>query len=188
MGTFSSAMRESAPDIRKQVHSLHIRGGNFWLFSLDCGNIIHGNKVCLNAKQKKRGKNMGYVIIGAVIGAFVAVVFTIAKKDSKERDEMVSKLSDEQKDRIMAAEPEFVEQNAWVQEAMVAKMTEKGSKYDLRLLWYNKTLGNNEQNTITIADASVTKAEKEEHDVKVGDFVKLYIAPEKTVGSVKVVF
>ncbi len=131
---------------------------------------------------------MGYVIMGAIIGAFVGVVYVIAKKDSKERDEMVSKLSDEQKDRLMSAEAEFVEEKAWVQEAMVAKMTEKGSKYDLRLLWYNKTLGNNEQNTITIADASVTKAEKEEHDVKVGDFVKLYIAPEKTVGSVKVVF
>ena len=131
---------------------------------------------------------MGYVIMGAVIGAFVAVVFTIAKKDSKERDEMVSKLSDEQKERLMATEVETVEKNAWVQEAMVAKMTEKGSKYDLRLLWYNKTLGNNEHNTITIADASVTKAEKEEHDIQVGSFVKLYIAPEKTVGSVKVVF
>ena len=131
---------------------------------------------------------MGYVIIGAVIGAFVAAVFAIAKKDAKERDEMVSKLSDEQKERIMNAEPDFVEQNAWVQEAMVAKIVEKGTKLDLRLLWYNTTIGNNENNSITIADASISKKEQEEHNVKVGDFVKLYIAPEKTVGSVKIVF
>ncbi len=76
---------------------------------------------------------MEYVIIGAVIGAFVGVIYMIAKKDSKERDEMVSKLSEEQKERLMAVEPEFVEQNAWVQEAMVAKMKEKGNKYDVRL-------------------------------------------------------
>ena len=131
---------------------------------------------------------MGYVIIGAVIGAFVAAVFAIAKKDAKERDEMVSKLSDEQKERIMNAEPDFVEQNAWVQEAMVAKIVEKGTKLDLRLLWYNTTIGNNENNSITIADASISIKEQEEHNVKVGDFVKLYIAPEKTVGSVKIVF
>ena len=42
--------------------------------------------------------------------------------------------------------------------------------------------------TIAIADASIKKSEQEEHDLKVGDFVKLYIAPEKTVGSVKIVF
>lgn len=61
-----------------------------------------------------------------------------------------------------------------------------------RMIFYPKcgiiVAGNNEHNTITIADASVTKAEKEEHDIQVGSFVKLYIAPEKTVGSVKVVF
>ncbi len=131
---------------------------------------------------------MGYVIIGAIIGALVAVVYTIAKKDSKEKDEMVSKLTDEQRERLINAKVDFVEQNAWVQDAMVAKMVEKGSKYDLRLLWYNTTLGNNEDNSITIADANISKAEQQEHDVKVGDFVKLYIAPEKTVGSVKVVF
>ena len=49
-------------------------------------------------------------------------------------------------------------------------------------------MNNNENETITIADASISKADKEAHDVKVGDFVKLYIAPEKTVGSVKIVF
>lgn len=131
---------------------------------------------------------MEYVIIGAIVGAFVAVIVAVAKKDSKERDEMVSKLSDEQKDRLKSAEVETVEKNAWVQEAMVAKMTEKGGKYSVRLLWYNKTLNNNEFNMITLADTSITKAEKEEHDIQVGSFVKMYFAPEKSVGSVKVVF
>ncbi len=131
---------------------------------------------------------MSYVIIGVILAVFVAVVYVIAKKDSRERDEMVSKLTDEQKERLMSTEVEFVEKNAWTQEAMVAKIVDKGGKFDVRLLWYNKTLGNNEAETITIADASIKKAEQEEHDLKVGDFVKMYIAPEKTVGSVKIVF
>ena len=131
---------------------------------------------------------MGYAIMIALIVVFIAVVFVIAKKDAKERDEMVGKLTDEQKSRLEATDVDVVETNAWVQEAMVAKMTDKGGKYSLRLLWYNKVLENNEFQTITIADTSISKKEQEAHDVKEGDFVKMYIAPEKSVGSVKVVF
>ncbi len=131
---------------------------------------------------------MEYAIIGAIIGAFVAVVFKIAKKDSAERDVMVSNLSEDQKNYLMSTEVKFVEQNAWVQIAMVAKIVEKGNKFNVRMLWYNKTLENNEYQTITIADASITKAEQREHDLRVGDFVTMYFAPEKTVGSVKIVF
>lgn len=40
---------------------------------------------------------MGYLIMVVVIGAIIGVVFVVAKKDSKERDEMVSKLTEEQK-------------------------------------------------------------------------------------------
>ena len=130
----------------------------------------------------------GYLIIGAILGIFVAVIAVIAKKDAKELGEFVAKLSEEQKKRLMEAEVNFVEEEAWVQEAFVAKMTDKGGKYDVRLLWYNKTMNNNESQEITIADASLKKEEQEAHNVKVGDFVKLYIAPNKTVGSVKIVF
>ena len=131
---------------------------------------------------------MGYLVIGLIIAVFVVVVFLIAKKDAAERNEMVSKLTDEQKEFLQATEPEFVESNAWVQDALVAKIQDKGAKFDIRLLWYNKTMENNEYKTITIADASIKKSEQEEHNLKVGDAVKLYIAPEKTVGSIKIVF
>ena len=131
---------------------------------------------------------MGYLIIAVVLGAFVGVCFMIAKKDGAETKEMVENLTEEQKDRLMNAEVNFVENNVWTQEAMVAKMKDKGNKVDLRLLWYDTVIQNAELNTITIADANIKKSEQQEHDVKVGDFVKLYIAPEKTVGSVKVLF
>lgn len=131
---------------------------------------------------------MGYAIMMAVIIVFIAVVYVIARKDARERDEMVSKLSEEQKNRLEATDVETVDSNAWVQEAMVAKMVEKGGKYSLRLLWYNKVLENNEYQSITIADTSISKREQEAYDIKEGDFVKMYFAPEKSVGSVKVVF
>jgi hypothetical protein len=131
---------------------------------------------------------MVYLIVFIILGAFVGVVVMIAKKDGAETKEMVENLTEEQKNRLMAAEVTFVEQNAWTQDAMVAKIKDKGGKVDVRLLWYNTTIQNAEMNTITIADASIKKSEQEEHDLKVGDFVKLYIAPEKTVGSVKIVF
>lgn len=130
---------------------------------------------------------MSYVIIGIIIGIIVAVVVVISKKDAKELEEMIAKLSEEQKKLLMETEVEFVEKNAWVQDAIIAKMVDKGGKYDVRLLWYNKVMNNNESNEITLADATLKKAEQEAHDLKVGDVVKLYIAPEKTVGSVKIV-
>lgn len=39
-----------------------------------------------------------------------------------------------------------------------------------------------------IADTSITKVEQEAHNLKIGDNVKMYLAPEKTVGSVKIFF
>ena len=62
---------------------------------------------------------MGYLIMVVVIGAIIGVVFVVAKKDSKERDEMVSKLTEEQKNLLMLTEVKFVEKNAWNQEAIV---------------------------------------------------------------------
>lgn len=131
---------------------------------------------------------MEYLIIAIVIAVFIGVVFLIAIKDSKERNEMVSKLTEEQKNLLMSTEVKFVEKNAWVQNAIVAKINDKGNKIELRLLWYNTVMQNNEYNTITIADTSITKAEQETHNLKIGDNVKMYFAPEKTIGRVKIIF
>ena len=45
---------------------------------------------------------MTYVVVGLIIAVVVAVMVMIAKKDSKERDEMVSKLTEEQKEFLKA--------------------------------------------------------------------------------------
>lgn len=131
---------------------------------------------------------MWILIIAVFIGAIIGVVFVVTKKDSKELDEMISKLTEEQKNLLMSTKIEFVEKNAWIQDAIVGKINDKGNKLDIRLLWYDTVVHNKEYNTITIADTSITKAEQEAHDLKIGDAVKMYFAPEKTIGSVKIIF
>ena len=100
---------------------------------------------------------MPYLIVAVVVVIFIAVVFIVAGKDSKERIDMVSKLTEEQRNILMSTEVNFVEKNAWVQKAMVAKMKDKGNKIDIRLLWFNEVLQNNEYNKITIADVAITQ-------------------------------
>lgn len=131
---------------------------------------------------------MGYLIIFIIIAVLAGVIFVVSKKDSKECDEMVSKLTEEQKNLLMLTEVKFVEKNAWIQDAIVGKINDKGNKLDIRLLWYNTVIHNNEYNTITIADTSITKVEQEAHNLKIGDTVKMYFAPEKTIGRVKIIF
>ena len=128
-----------------------------------------------------------FIIIGIVI-IFIVVVFILAKKDNKECDEMVSKLTEEQKNILMSTDVNFIKKNEWVQKAMVAKLKDKGNKVELRLLWFNKVIQNNEYTKITIADATITKSEQEEHNLKTGDFVKMYFAPEKSIGRVKIIW
>ena len=130
---------------------------------------------------------MNFIVFGIVM-IFVVIVIILGLKRKKECDEMVSKLTEEQKNILMSTEVNFVEKNAWVQKAMVAKINDKGNKLDISLLWFNKVIQNGEYNTITIADVSIKKSEQEEHNLKEGDFVKFYFAPEKNIGRTKIIW
>ena len=90
---------------------------------------------------------MPYLIVAVVVVIFIAVVFIVAGKDSKERIDMVSKLTEEQRNILMSTEVNFVEK-----------------------------------------DVAITKSEQEEHNVKEGDFVKFYFAPEKSIGRTKIIW
>jgi hypothetical protein len=131
-----------------------------------------------------------YAIVGAVVGAFIGVICYFAKKEGKKLDEMLATTTDEQKSRLTATEVSFVEgkNNEWYQEGMIADMVDKGNKYAVKILWYNKVLQNAEYEKITFGDTSLSKEDAEKNNIKVGDFVKVYIAPEKTVGCFKIVF
>ena len=81
--------------------------------------------------------------MAVVMAVFIGVVFVFAKKDNKECDELVSKLTEEQKNILMSTDVNFVEERAWIQNAIVSKFKDKGNKVALRLLWFNKIIKNN---------------------------------------------
>lgn len=122
---------------------------------------------------------MEYVIVFLLVGVFIAVIVILAMKERKVADEMVSKLTEEQKLSLMSPDVEFVKKNAWVQKAMVANVKEKGNKTEVRLFWFNEVINNGEYQKITIADAQITKKEQEEHHLQYGDYVKMYFDPKK---------
>lgn len=133
---------------------------------------------------------MEYVIMFAVIGALAGVVVVLAKKSNEKLKEMISNLSDEQKNKLALTEVNFVEgkDNEWIQEGMIAQMDEKGNKVAMKILWHNKVIQNNFYDQIEYGDTSLSKEEVEKHNLKVGDFVKVKIAPEKSIGSFVIIF
>ena len=133
---------------------------------------------------------MEYVIMFAVIGAIAGVVVVLAKKSNEKLKEMINNLSDEQKNKLALTEVNFVEgkDNEWIQEGMIAQMDEKGNKVAMKILWHNKVIQNNFYDQIEYGDTSLSKEEVEKHNLKVGDFVKVKIAPEKSIGSFVIIF
>lgn len=131
---------------------------------------------------------MTSIISVTIVAAFIIIVLIIAKKDNEEARELVSNLTEEQKNKLMITDVKFVDKNAFIQQAMVVKLKDKGNNVRLRLLWFNKVIHNNEYNKITIADATIKKSEQEEHNLKYGDFVKLYSAPKKSIGRTKIIW
>lgn len=73
--------------------------------------------------------------------------------------------------------------NEWTQDAIIAKVIDKGNKVFLKLLWFNKIIHNNYYNQLEIAEMSISKKEFIDHNLAEGSFVKLHIAPEKTIGG-----
>lgn len=128
-------------------------------------------------------------VIGVVIVGVVIVFFVLwAKKEKEKLGEYVSKLTDEQKSRLENAEVQAVEgkKNVWVQEGLIGDVKIKGEKkVDLYVLWYNKVIANDTMASIEPADIKMNKSEFDAHGLKVGDYVKIEINPEK---GAKVVF
>lgn len=133
---------------------------------------------------------MAYVIAGVIIGVFIGVIAYFAKKGEVERQKILASITEEQKTRLESTEVKFIEgkNNEWTQEGMICNMVDKGNKYACKILWYNRVIQNNLYKQIQDGDLTINKNEAVSHNLKTGDFVKVYIAPEKTVGSFKIIF
>lgn len=132
---------------------------------------------------------MEYIIGGFIVGVFIVVVFFFLKKENQKLEEMVANLNEEQKNELSLTDVKFIEgkNDEWIQNAMIGEMVDKGNKFAIKVLWHNRVIQNATYDQIQYGDTSLSKEEVEKNGLKVGDFVKVYIAPAKTSGSFKII-
>ncbi len=128
---------------------------------------------------------IGIIIFGLIIGAIVYFV----KKENKKLEQLKSQLTEEEKNKLSLTEVKFIEgkNNEWIQDGLIAEINEKKNKYTIKVLWYNSVIPNNFLNNIEYGDTTLSKEEVINNNLKKGDFVKLYIAPEKTIDGFKII-
>ena len=132
---------------------------------------------------------MEFVIGFLVVGAFIGVVVFFLKKENKKLEEMVSNLTEDQKNKLALTEVKFVEgkNDEWIQEGMIGEMVDKGNKFAIKVLWHNRVIQNATYDQLEYGDTSLSKEDVEKNNLKVGDFVKVYVAPAKTSGCFKII-
>ena len=125
---------------------------------------------------------MEYIIGGFIVGVFIVVVFFFLKKENQKLEEMVANLNEEQKNELSLTDVKFIEgkNDEWIQNGMIGEMVDKGNKFAIKVLWHNRVIQNATYDQIQYGDTSLSKEEVEKNGLKVGDFVKVYIAPAKT--------
>lgn len=131
---------------------------------------------------------MEYLIAVIIVGAIITFFFVWAKKDKERLDGFLSSLSTEQKNKLEDTEIKSIEgkKDVWIQDGLICKVDVKNeNNVALVVLWYNKVIQNSTFNQMQHADINMKKATFDEHKLKEGDFVKVYIDPEK---SAKIIF
>lgn len=125
---------------------------------------------------------MEYIIAIIVIAAFAAVIMIVAKKEQGILDNLLLKLTDEQKKDLEDNQIEDFDEkkHTWIQRGMIAEVNTKGdNKVNLKVLWYNTIIQNDTVNQCQYADISMKKSDFDNKGLKNGDFVKIFIDPAK---------
>lgn len=132
---------------------------------------------------------MEFIIGVMVVGAFIGLIVFFLKKENNKLKEMVGNLNEEQKNKLALTDVKFVEgkNDEWIQEGMIGEMKDKGHKYAIRVLWHNKVIRNATYDQLQYGDTSLSKKDVESNGLKVGDFVKVRVAPAKTSGCFKII-
>lgn len=132
---------------------------------------------------------MEFIIGVMVVGAFIGLIVFFLKKEHNKLEEMVENLNEEQKNKLALTDVKFVEgkNDEWIQEGMIGEMKDKGHKYAIRVLWHNKVIRNATYDQLQYGDTFLSKKDVESNDLKVGDFVKVHVAPAKTSGCFKII-
>jgi len=122
---------------------------------------------------------MIYLIVTLiVVGLVVAFVIT-AKKEAKNLDEMLASLSLEQINDLKDNQVSNYNQNnfTWIQKGLIGKITDKGSKVELKVVWYNTVIQNNTYKNFQYADIKINKDEFNSKGLKINSIVNIYIDP-----------
>lgn len=132
---------------------------------------------------------MEFIIGVMVVGAFIGLIVFFLKKEHNKLEEMVENLNEEQKNKLALTDVKFVEgkNDEWIQEGMIGEMKDKGHKYAIRVLWHNKVIRNATYDQLQYGNTFLSKKDVESNDLKVGDFVKVHVAPAKTSGCFKII-
>ena len=132
---------------------------------------------------------MEFIIGVLVVGAIIGLIVFFLKKENNKLKEMVGNLNEEQKNKLALTDVKFVEgkNDEWIQEGMIGEMREKGNKFAIRVLWHNKVIRNATYDQLQYGDTSLSKKDVESNGLKVGDFVKVRVAPAKTSGCFKII-
>lgn len=123
-----------------------------------------------------------YVIAGAIVGVIIALFMYWAKKDNERLATFVASLSDEQKNRLEAAEIFAVEgkPNCWIQETLIVEAKDKGAKVAVVALYFNRTIQNFTYEKICHADVTISKADFDAKGLQIGSYTNMYFDPEKS--------
>ena len=122
---------------------------------------------------------MIYVV--PIMGGIVLVFWLVIRSQNKVKNTLEAAMTQEQKDRLMATKPEAAPagKGGFVIEALVIEKIDKGSKYSVRLMWHNTVIPNNVYNKLMMTSMNVPKDKADAHNLKVGDYVRYWMDPEK---------
>lgn len=132
---------------------------------------------------------MEYIIFIIAMIVFIGLVNFFLVKKQKKLKEMVSNLSEEQKNKLALTDIKFIEgkNDEWIQDGIIGEMRNRGNKFAIRVLWHNRVIQNATYDQLQYGDTSLSKGDVEKNNLKVGDFVKFYVAPAKTSGMFKII-
>lgn len=122
------------------------------------------------------------LVAGVVCGVFGGVIYVLAKKDSAKDEERVKNLTKEQVETLTNTPYQAVDglPNAVLVHGLILEIPKvTNSKAELVIMYYNEYYPNF-RGQIVHMDVNVKMKEFTEHNLKVGDYVKVLLNEDKS--------
>lgn len=119
--------------------------------------------------QSSPGEMVGYLIFALILcGVLAVVILVIAKKDNAKLEDLLEKVSDEQKEQLKAEEYQPMDSKGikCATKGLVVAITEKGEKAHLEILFYNEP-----RDTFYNQQAKIRTSELKGKGYKLFDFI-----------------